>query len=234
MATWQSNVPITGSSGTAYLEIDTQVYTAGTTGWSINYQIWYRVRGGWNIARNASGGGNASWSNGGPWGSSGVYPADYEIYASSFSVGCDVNGNGSYGLTAHINMDSNSPYNTIDASGSEGTPRIALGPGFATQTVDTIKTTSARLGATLANYGHGTSATIEMFYRVHGIGSYVSLGVQGYSGSNYWSATGLTPNTTYDYICNTNNNNGDFGQSGIQTFTTQAASGMISVMNGII
>lgn len=235
MATFQNNCPITGGPGTAYLEIDTQWSQSGNSGWNVNFQVWYRVRGGWNTARNASGGGNFGWSNAGPWDGNAAFPADFELISNGFFVGVDANGNASYGLNATISLDSNSPYGTLSVSGSEGFPRIPLAPSLSSVTVDTVKSNSARLGAEISGYGHGTSATFEMFYRLQGSGTWISLGQQGdVGGFNYWSLGSLQPGKTYEYIVNCFNNNGDLAQSSVQTFKTQAVSGMISVMRGII
>jgi hypothetical protein len=234
MGFWQGSVPITGTgSGAAYLELDTQVYQTGDYGWDIGFQFWYRVRNGYNVGRNARGGGNFGWSNGGPWDTDSSYPNDFEVFGSSFHIGLDANGYASYSLDGAIDLDFNSPYSTLTVAGSESLPRIGLAPPITSLIADNVKTTSARIGAEIGSYGHGTSAAFEAYYRVAGVGGYLSLGVQGdVGGYNYWNITGLTPGKTYEYYVRCYNNNGDQSQTGAQTFKTVPASGMISIMKG--
>lgn len=183
----------------------------------------------------------ASWSMGGVAGGSGGFSYNMSpgstlmLYDNTFNVGHDANGNFSSSLSGSVNMN-NSPYATTGSySSGFSLPRIALAPAISALTADTIKPSSARLGADVSNYGHGTSATFEMFYRLQGSGTWISLGQQGdVGGFNYWNVTGLQPGKTYEYICNCFNNNGDLAQTGIQTFKAQPVSGMISVMKGII
>jgi hypothetical protein len=235
MAVWQGSGHITGTSnGTAYIEIQTQVYQTGDTGWDVHFQVYYRVRNGWNVARNARGGGNYGWSNGGPWNGPGAYPADYNIFNGSFHIGLDANGYASYGLNAYIDLDFNTPA-TISTGGSEGMPRIAKAPSINSLTHDSVKTTTARLGAEISGYGHGTAAAFEMYYRQQGVGGYISLGQQGdVGGYNYWNVSGLQPGKTYEYYVRCWNNNGDTAQTGVQSFRTTPQSGMIAVIRGLV
>lgn len=158
---------------------------------------------------------------------------DMGISSGSFNVGADANGYAllQFGIQMVV-------YASGTSSGTSGVwtiDRMALSPVFSSLIYDSIKPTSARLGAELSSYGHNTSVNLEMFYRIQGSGSWISLGVQGdAAGYNYWSPTGLLPGKTYEYICNATGNNGDFAQTGTQTFKTQAVSGMISIMKGII
>ena len=235
MASFSNSQPITGTaSGRAYLDINTS-YGQNGNGWNVNYDVAYRTRNGWNTSRNASGGGSNSWSNAGPWNTSATASFDVSIRNATFFVGVDANGNSGYNLNAVISLDFNSPYNTIDTSGSESLPRIALAPGISALTVDTIKPTTARLGAEINGFGNGTSATFNMYYRVSGVGSYINAGAQGdVGGFNYWNLTGLKPGKTYQYYTTCANNNGDTATSGVQTFKTLPVSGMIAVIKGLI
>lgn len=235
MASWQGSVPITGSPGTAYLTINTGYSQVDANTWHVDFNVYYQTRGGWNVARNASGGGSYGWSNGGPWGGSGQTNNDYLLQAAGFNVGVDANGNASYGLNAHISMDVNSPYNSIDAGGSESFPRIALAPPIVSLVAELVKPTTARLGIEIGGYGHGTSAAMTTFYREQGSGTWIDAGGQGdVGGYNYWPLSGLKPGKTYEYFGRAWNNNGDTSDTGVQTFKTQPVSGMIAVMKGLM
>ena len=150
-------------------------------------------------------------------------------------VGHDANGNASIGWSASSDM-ADSPYATTSGISAGFTcGRLALAPSFAALTVDTVKSTSARLGVEISSNGHGTSTSFEMYYRVQGSGTWLSLGIQAdVAGFNYWNATGLQPGKPYEYICNATNNNGDFAQTGTQTFVTLFVSGMIGVIQAMV
>ena len=152
--------------------------------------------------------------------------------SGSFWVGHDANGNGSYGMNADVAVFQSG---TSAASGSEGLPRLPLAPSISSVIVDTIKPTTARLRGEISSHGHGTSTTHEMFYKLTTSGGYTSAGQQGdASGYNDWNISGLKPGKAYHYFMRSVNNNGDTADSGVQTFTTQPVSSMISVMKGII
>lgn len=149
-------------------------------------------------------------------------------------VGHDANGNGSIGWSGASNMN-NSPYvTTANTSGGLGLSRLPLAPTISAININNIKPTTATLSGSLSSYGHGTAGTVEGFYRLGSAGGFTSLGVQAYSGSNTWSVTGLKPGTVYQYTVNATNNNGDVANGTYFSFKTQAVSGMISVMRGII
>lgn len=238
MATWLGNhVNISGAHG-ARIRIETQ-YAGGNVGGnfsSLNYQVYIdfdgsdaQLDGGW--VESSAG---VHYNNGGRVYN---YAGNFSNHTvtmntGSFNIGHDANGNGSYGMNAHVAVYQSG---TTTASGSEGLPRLALAPNIVALTSDTVKPTSARLGVEIGGYGHGTSANFNMYVRLQGTGGWTDLGNQGdVGGFNYWTAAGLLPGKTYEYICNCWNNNGDFSQSGIQTFKTQSVSGMISIMRGII
>lgn len=151
------------------------------------------------------------------------------------NVAHDANGNGSCGWSTSVNMN-NSPYATTGSNSSSiSLTRLPLAPTFASITADTVRTTSVRLGAEISSYGHGTGANFEMYHRLQGSGTWISNGIQAdVGGFNYWSISGLTPGRIYEYICNCTNNNGDFAQSGTQTFSTTPVSGMITVMKAMV
>lgn len=150
----------------------------------------------------------------------------------SYNQGHDANGNGSFYGSARIAVYQSG---TSSTSGSAGLPRIGLAPGIYGITADTITPTSARLGGEITGYGHGTSANMNMYVRLQGTGGWTDLGNQGdVGGYNYWTASGLQPGKTYEYIMNVWNNNGDFSQSSTQTFKTLPVSGMITVMRAAL
>jgi hypothetical protein len=175
------------------------------------------------------------WANGGRvYNYAGNFtPRDMGISSGSFTVGADANGNSQlqFGLQMVV-------FGSGTSSGTSGVwnlDRIALAPSFSALTADTITPTSARLGVEITGYGHGTSANFNMYYRKQGDSTWIDLGNQGdVGGFNYWTAAGLQPAKTYEYICNVWNNNGDFNQTGIQTFITLPISGMIAVIGGLI
>lgn len=238
MATWLGNaVTVTGSS-TARLRIETQLagQEVGNNRSLINWQCHIFFD---NCDAQLDNG-FVGWNGGGLYDNPGrVYNytgnfADHTVTMAtgSFWVGHDVNGNGSYSMNADVAVFQSG---TSAASGGEGLPRLPLAPSFSALTADTIKSTTARLGVEISSHGHGTSTNFEMFYRLQGSGSWVSAGVQGdVGGFNYWNLTGLKPGRVYEYHCNATNNNGDFAQTGVQTFKTQPVSGMIAVIKGMI
>ena len=150
----------------------------------------------------------------------------------SGSVGHDANGN----LSPFIEYYVNQPATSMSRRGTNwGLPRIPLAPPITSVIVDTITPTSARLGAEIGGYGHGTSTNLEMFYRLQGSSTWISLGVQAdVAGYNYWSTTGLAPGKTYEFITNATNNNGDGSQSATFTFVTQSIPGMVPILMGLI
>lgn len=147
----------------------------------------------------------------------------------------DANGNIGIGIYGHVN-GKNAPYvGAGSASWTHYPARIGVAPPIVGLTADTIKPTQARLGAEIGGYGKGTSAALRMYYRLQGSGSWISLGDQGdVGGYNYWTPTGLKPGKVYEYFVRAWNNNGDTGDSGVQTFKTKPISGMIAVMKGLM
>lgn len=140
-------------------------------------------------------------------------------------VNHDQNGNMSLTVGCTILHADNPPGNGSTSQGYTA-PRIAAAPTGLTMTSDTIKPTSARLGAEISGYGNGTSATHTMYYRLQGSGSWISAGAQADAvGSNYWTVTGLKPGKTYEHHFTSTNNNGDLATSGILTFKTKSVPG---------
>lgn len=157
----------------------------------------------------------------------------YVLFSSSFTVNHDANGNASFSMSA--NGDLNTYAQSVSGSGSWSLNRIPLAPTGLTTAVDTIKQTSARLRAEISSHGHGTSSTHTMYYRKGTSGGWTSLGAQGdAAGYNNWTASGLKPNTLYQFYFNSTNNNGDSANSSVASFTTQPASGMLAVMKGLM
>lgn len=171
------------------------------------------------------------WANGGRvYNYAGNFtPRNMGIASGSFNVGADANGYAQlqFGLQMVV-------YGSGTSNGTSGVwtiDRIPLAPSINSITADTIKPSSARLGGEINNHGHGTSSNMNMYYRKQGDSTWIDLGNQGdAAGFNYWTASGLKPGKTYEYVMNVWNNNGDFAQSAVQTFKTKALSGMISLM----
>lgn len=153
-----------------------------------------------------------------------------QIAVWSGNIGHDANGN----AVPHIEYYVNEPATSMAKAGADwGLTRIPLAPSIYGNSVDQIKPTSVRLGTEINNFGHGTSASTHMSYRVQGIGGYVTTADQGdASGYNYWTLAGLKPGKTYEYYSYWYNNNGDAAISGTSTFKTKGLSGMIPVIIG--
>lgn len=175
-------------------------------------------------------GGSSSWSasvDGSNWSGNWNYDArpgglqSWTLLDTYITVGHDVNGNKTVGGSSSANGD-NSPYiTTAGGSGSMGLPRLPLAPGWAGSTADQITPVSARLGNELFSYGHGTSVAMRMYYKKTTDGSWHQTSDQGdVGGFNYWTVSGLTPGTQYQYFARMWNNNGDTSDGGVQTFTT--------------
>lgn len=237
MATWLGNNVTVSGSNVARIRFETQLagQETGNNRSLINAQVYIdffgcdaQLDGGW---ANTSGG--LLYNNGGRVYN---YAGNFSNHTvtmvnTSFWQGHDANGNGSFNGDAHIAVYQSG---TSSTSGSAGLPRIPLSPGIYAITADTIKPTSARLGGEITGYGHGTSANMNMYVRLQGDVAWTDLGNQGdVGGYNYWTPTGLKPGKTYEYIMNVWNNNGDFAQSGIQTFKTQPISAMLTIMRAL-
>lgn len=237
MATWLGNNVSVSGSFYCRIRYETQLAGQNTGGnfSTINFQVYIDF-----VGCDAQLDGGFAESNAGVLYNNGGRVYNYAgnfsnhtvtMATGSFNIGHDANGNGSYSGDAHVAVFQSG---TTSTSGSAGLPRIALAPNISSIISDTVKPTSARLGAELSTYGHGTGCNLEMFYRLQGSSTWISLGVQGdVAGYNFWFPTGLTPGKTYEYICNATNNMGDFDQSGIATFKTVAVSGMIPILRGL-
>ena len=238
MATWTAGA---GSRATLAQDVTINWQNASANQSSLHVYTYINVStttgiygtGSWNVQTAGVNRSNGFSYN--PW----PGPASYGLDTYDITVTHDVNGNYTSSVYAYV-YSGNSPYFTsATINTSWGLPRLPLAPSLAAMTADTIKSTSARLGAEINNYGHGTSATFEMYYRLQGTGTWISLGQQGdVGGYNYWYPTGLTPGKTYEYYAACWNNNSGQGGSdsasfGVQTFKTQAVSGMISVIQRI-
>lgn len=204
--------------------IHLRVYLAVDNGYSWSGLGYFNAQGRINGSQVAAGGFPGSGAGPGTW-----IAIDYDT-----TVGHDVNGNwsGSAGASTQAS------WSGIGSGGGDwgfALPRLALAPPIAGNVADTITPVSARLGAEISGYGHGTSAALEMFYRLQGSGTWISLGQQGdVAGYNYWNVTGLKPGKTYEYTFNVWNNNGDTASSATYTFKTKPISGMISVLQAIV
>lgn len=144
------------------------------------------------------------------------------------NIGHDANGN----LYVTVGTYCNAPINDMAWSDIGWTlPRIPQAPTGITTIVDTIKPTSARLGTEITGYGHGTVAATHMYYRLQGSASWIQTGDQNdVGGYNYFTISGLKPGKVYEYYAQWWNNNGDYGQNGVQTFITKSIPGMIPVL----
>jgi hypothetical protein len=222
-----------GSYGTGHLSVNEN--------WNSSTQVSYHVRlwattggGSYNAGPGPTWNGNAGGVTGsGGWSFGGN--GDYNLWEFDYTYNKDANGYGNWNFYGYIDGN-DAPYISAGSTNFNMSPgRIGIAPSISSLTVDSIKTTSARLGAELSSVGLGTSANWEMFYRLQGSGTWISLGIQGdVNGYNYWNVSGLTPGKTYEYMANCTNNNGDFAQSGVQSFKTLPVSGMISIMRGIL
>lgn len=209
--------------------------------WNSSTQVSYHVRlwattsgGAYNYGPGPNWNGNAGGVGGsGAWSYAGN--GDHNLWEFDWTYNKDANGNGTWNFYGYID-GSNPGYVTAGSTSFNMSPaRIGIAPSFSSLIADSIKPTSVRLGVEISSVGLGTSANFNMYYRLQGSPTWIDLGNQGdAAGYNYWSITGLKPGKTYEYICNAWNNNGDFAQTGTQTFKTQPVSGMISVMKGII
>lgn len=150
------------------------------------------------------------------------------------NVGHDVNGNKSVTVGTYASA----PINDMSwADIGWNLPRIPLAPTIADVSVTpgTVKPTTAQLRAETGSYGHGTSSTWTMYYRLQGAGSWTNAGSQGDgAGYNYWNLTNLKPGKTYEFYVNATNNNGDSTNSSTQTFDTQSVPGMVPVLIGLL
>jgi len=174
-------------------------------------------------------GGNNNFSRGstarGPGGTHQVHSL------GGYVIGHDANGNASFSIGGSFTSGFAS-MGTLPYVGDNGysLDRIALAPSISSITADTITPNSARLGAEISSFGHGTGTNLTMYYRLQGAGGWTSLGTQAdAAGYNYWNATSLLPNRTYEYYVNATNNNGDSANSGTSSFLTLSGAKLITV-----
>jgi hypothetical protein len=222
-----------GSYGTGHLTVS-QNWNSSTQV-SYHIRLWATTTGGWydygpgpNWNGNAGGvGGSGGWSYTGN--------GDHNLWEFNHTYNKNANGYGTWNFYGYINGNNGSAVGAGSTSFNVSPARIGVAPGIAGVTADSIKPTSARLGGDITDYGLGTSATLQMFIRLQGAGSWTDLGTQGnVAGYNYWNPSGLKPGKTYEYFLRVWNNNGDTANSGINTFKTQPVSGMIAVMRGLL
>lgn len=237
MATWNGNVVVPGGSG-CRIRIETQFAgnNPGGNYSTLNYQVYVdffncdaQLDGGW--VQSSAG---VHYNNGGRVYNYAGNFSNHTITMNtgSFNIGHDANGYGSYGMNAHVAVYQTG---TTTASGSEGLPRIGYPPSFSSLIHDTVKPTTARLGAELSSIGRGTSANLIMYIRQQGAGDWTDLGTQGdAAGYNFWYPSGLKPGKVYEYYSYCYNNNGDNAATGVQSFKTQPVAGMVTVMKGIM
>lgn len=221
-----------GANGTGHLTVG-QNWNSSTQV-SYHVHLWATIAGSPYNSSGPSWNGNAGGVTGsGGWSYSGG--GTYNLWEFDYTYNKDANGNGTWNFYGYIN-GANSPYVTAGSTNFNMSPaRIGIAPSITSVIVDTIKPTSARLGAELGNYGLGTSAAWIMFYRLQGSSTWINLGNQSdVAGYNYWSPTGLIPGNTYEFYAQSYNNNGDTSNSSTYTFKTTPISGMISVMTGLI
>lgn len=157
-------------------------------------------------------------------------PATVGLIAGDTTVTHDANGNwsGSHGGSLA------SGFSGVGSGGGDygmSLPRLALAPTIAANIADNITPTTVRLGTEISSYGHGTTATTHMLYRIQGSGTWLQTADAGdVAGYNYFTVSGLKPAKTYEYASVWWNNNGDTATSGVQTFTTKAVVGMSTVL----
>lgn len=204
---------------------------------SIHIRIYLGVDSGYSWG--SVGGSSSARLNGGQVATGGMVgsgsgPGNFVLIDWDGNVGHDANGNWSGSAGGSLSTN----WGGIGSGGGDwgwSLPRLALAPAISSVIADQIKPTSVRLGVEISSFGHGTSANMTMYYRVQGSGTWIDLGNQGdAAGYNYWAVTGLIPGKTYEYIANVWNNNGDFAQSGTQTFVTQTIPGMVPVLMGLM
>lgn len=219
-----------GSNGTGHLTTSQNWNHA--TQVSYHHRLWLTV-----VSPAYSDG--ASWKGnaGGVTGSGGFSysPGTTNLWEFDHTYNKDANGYLTINVYGYINGN-NSPYVGSGSTSYNVSPsRIGVAPSIAYIGADSIKPTSARLGGDITSNGLGTSATLQMFIRLQGAGSWTDLGTQGnVAGYNYWNPSGLKPGKTYEYFLRVWNNNGDTANSGVNTFKTQPVSGMIAVMRGLL
>lgn len=175
------------------------------------WDYWMNVNGG-RVATNSFGGTHSGWQT---------------VVDSGYWHGRDANGNGWASAEGWGDVF----YGSGSTGGGIPLTRIARAPNVVGQTADQIKAKSVRLGGEIGGFGNGTSAAMRMYYRVQGSGSGWSQtsDQNDAAGYNYWTVTGLKPNTTYEYFMRTWNNNGDSSDGGVQTFKTKANASFLTV-----
>lgn len=228
MATW--DVQIVGSAPQVYVRcvlVENWTSDPASNYSNVTCQTWSLTRNGTRTGTwdwNNQLGGTSSGSN------SATHSGDQYLGGRTINVAHDVNGYGSVSGAAWLDAY----YGNGTAGGTINLTRIPLAPTISSIIVDTIKSTSARIGGELSSYGHGTSATLTGYWRIPG-GSWNSLGAQAdAAGYNYWTITGLKPNTTYEYTVNASNNNTDTANGWYQTFKTKPVSGLTPLLMNLI
>lgn len=223
MANWDRT--LIGSNPTVMLRIELweESYNHAANTSYVRYRLSFLTSNGsrtgiWDYWLNINGGRVAT-------GSTGNSHSGWQTYVDSgYTHNHDANGY----ATASAQGWGDVYFGSGDTGGSIGLTRLSAPPVISSQTVDTIKSKTVRLGGEISSVGRGTSAAMRMYYRKTGDSSWMQTSDQNdVAGYNYWTVSGLKPNTNYQYFMRVWNNNGDTADGGTQTFKTKVESGMI-------
>lgn len=205
MAEWAFGM---GSSATGYLTVNENWNSSTQVSLNITLRVhkwgaWYSSSGGsWNgNVGGVTGSGAFNYSAGDIW---------YTLWGPfNYTYNKDANGYINIGCYAYANGDT-SGVGAGSTSQTYSPARIGVAPTIVGNTADQITPTGVRLGTEISSIGLGTSAATRMYYKTVAAGSWTQTSDQNdVGGYNYWTITGLTPNTKYYRLARWWNNNND-------------------------
>lgn len=230
----------TGSAGYAgfYVRADwaRTASNIGNNTSTVRLRLYLIVPGGSSVTATETGsvtldGSTSSYNNGSQYRAAGTHL----IKEYSKVITHDVNGNKTFSYSGTFTSGWSSLGTINTGTGSGVLDRLPLAPTISSVLADTITPTTVRLRAETSSYGHGTSNTWTMYYRLQGSGTWISAGSQADgSGYNNWPLTGLKPGKTYEYYVKAVNNNGDTVNSSTYTFKTKGVAGLAPLLMALL
>lgn len=112
-------------------------------------------------------------------------------------------------------------YGSGSTGGAISLRRTVQAPQGIAKSVDQVSATTVRFGRKQDSNGRGTSSANRVYYRLDNAGGWSQTADQGGTGWKYDTIT-LLPNRMYGYFSRHWNNNGDTGDTGVDTFVTLA------------
>lgn len=176
----------------------------------------------WNAQVNGSNGGSVAVN----WGA-----GDYNMGGRNILIYHDADGNWYGWVGAWIDAY----YGSGTAGDNVSMPKIYRSAAWSSSSSSNVKTRTATITNTVADWGIGTSHGHRMYYRVQGSGSGWSQTTdEGSAGSRSWAITGLKPGKVYEYFGRQWNNNTAAVDGAVYTFKTKPVAGLAPLLMELV